>query len=113
MVARISRPVWRLSDAGWEVRVQTGDADYQWTNEHKDLRPDQFPDANPNRLGTQGLNHYVADAGANLIAKVDRHGKVSTLAYLQVPAGSTTDGVPPSAAVPSLLAMEADGQCPW
>lgn len=83
-----------ITGSGWTSVAGTGDADYQWTSDHKDLQPDQFPDANPNGLDTQGMNHYVADAGANLIAKVDRHGKVSTYAYLQVPDGSITDGVP-------------------
>jgi hypothetical protein len=83
-----------VSGSRWASVAGTGDADYQWTKDHKELQPDQFPDANPNGLDTQGMTHYVADAGANLIAKVDRHGKVSTYVYLQVPDGSITDGVP-------------------
>jgi hypothetical protein len=78
----------------WRALASTGDTDYAWTNDHKDLQPDQFPDANPNGLATRGRTHFVADAGANLIAKVDSRGHVSTLAYLQVPDGSVTDGVP-------------------
>lgn len=52
---------------------------------------------------TDGRTQYVADAGANLIAKVDRRGHVSTLAYLQVPNGSITD------AVPTCVAKAPDG----
>lgn len=92
-----------VTGSTWRALAGTGDADYAWTAAHKDLQPDQFPDANPNGLDTMGMNHYVADAGANLISKVDRHGHVSTLAYLQVPAGSITD------AVPTCVATAPDG----
>ncbi|MGN6300786.1 MAG: ScyD/ScyE family protein [Angustibacter sp.] len=84
-----------ISPSGhWWVAASTGNVDYRWTDHHKYLQPDQFPDANPNGITTVGRTHYVADAGANLIAKVDASGHVSTLTYLQVPKGSVTDGVP-------------------
>ena len=84
-----------ISPSGsWSVAASTGNADYRWTNHHKYLQPDQFPDSNPNGLATAGRTHYVADAGANLIAKIDAAGHVSTLTYLQIPKGSPTDGVP-------------------
>lgn len=82
------------SNGSWTSIASTGDADFAWTGDHKELQPDQFPDANPNGLETRGRTHYVADAGGNLIATVDKGGHVSTLAYLQVPDGSPTDGVP-------------------
>jgi len=69
-------------------------ADYDWTAAHKNLQPDQFPDANPNGLVGRGRSIYVADAGANLLARVGRHGRVATVAYFQVPKGSPTDAVP-------------------
>jgi len=81
-------------DGTWSELASTGDTDYAWTNDHKDLQSDQFPDANPNGLETSGRTQYVADAGSNPITKVDNHGNVSTLAYLQVPDGSIADEVP-------------------
>jgi hypothetical protein len=78
----------------WWPIASTGNADYDWTAAHKNLQPDQFPDANPNGLTVRGGRIYVADAGANLLARVGRHGKVSTVAYFQVPKGSPTDAVP-------------------
>jgi hypothetical protein len=78
----------------WWPIASTGNANYDWTAAHKDLQPDQFPDANPNGLTLRGGSIYVADAGANLLARVGRHGKVSTVAYFQVPKSSQTDAVP-------------------
>ncbi len=90
-------------DGTWTALAPTGDADYAWTNAHQNLQPDQFPDANPNALATRGATQYVADAGANLVAQTDRHGNVSTLAYLTVPPNSATD------AVPTCVALAPDG----
>ncbi|NYG05667.1 hypothetical protein BJ986_000154 [Phycicoccus badiiscoriae] len=92
-----------ITATGWRDIAGTGDADYAWTGDHKELQPDQFPDANPNGLATSGRTLFVADAGGNLIAKVDRHGSVSTYAYLPVPDGSPTD------AVPTCVAKAPDG----
>ncbi|MEO8555049.1 MAG: ScyD/ScyE family protein [Actinomycetota bacterium] len=92
--AQLGRTIAINGDGSWSVLASTGDTDYAWTNDHKNLQPDQFPDANPNGIATSGRTQYVADAGANLIAKVDNRGRVSTLAYLQVPDGSETDSVP-------------------
>lgn len=92
--AQLGRTLAINGDGSWSALASTGDADYAWTDAHKELQDDQFPDANPNGLATSGRTQYVADAGANLIAKVDNHGNVSTLAHLQVPGGSITDGVP-------------------
>ncbi len=101
--AQLGRTLAIKGDGTWSAIASTGDADYAWTNAHKDLQLDQFPDANPNGLAASGRTQYVADAGANLIAKVDSHGNVSTLAYLQVPDLSITD------AVPTCVAKAPDG----
>ena len=93
-MAQLGRTLAINSNGSWSVLASTGDTDYAWTSDHKNLQPDQFPDANPNGIATSGRTQYVADAGANLIAKVDNHGNVSTLAYLPVPDGSITDSVP-------------------
>ncbi len=101
--AQLGRTLAINSDGSWSVLASTGDTNYAWTNDHKNLQPDQFPDSNPNGLASSGRTQYVADAGANLIAKVDNHGHVSTLAYLPVPGGSITD------AVPTCVAKAPDG----
>ena len=101
--AQLGRTLTIDSAGSWSALASTGDADYAWTNNHQYLQPDQFPDANPNGISTSGRTQYVADAGANLIAEVDSQGRVSTLAYLRVPAGSITD------AVPTCVAKAADG----
>ncbi|WP_431218512.1 ScyD/ScyE family protein [Leifsonia xyli] len=92
--AQLGRTVALDPSAGtWSSIAATGDADYAWAAANKDLVPDQFPDANPNSVITVGNTRYVADAGANILAKVDKSGTVSTLAFMGVPAGSVTDGV--------------------
>jgi len=92
--AQLGRTIAITDGGSWEALASTGNTDFSWTKRHKSLQPDQFPDSNPNGLATHGRTHYVADAGANLIAKVDKDGHVRTLAYLQVPEGSPTDAVP-------------------
>ncbi len=94
-----------LSDTSgnWATAAAVGNRDYVWTRNHAYLQPDQFPDANPNGIAVVNGTTLVADAGANLIAKVGPHGAVTTLAYLQVPKGSVTD------AVPTCLAQGPDG----
>ena len=52
------------------------------------------PRRQPERADRAGRSIYVADAGANLLARVGRHGHVKTVAYFQVAKGSTTDAVP-------------------
>jgi hypothetical protein len=91
------------TSGSWATQAAVGNRDYIWTGNHKFLQPDQFPDANPNGIAIANGTTLVADAGANLIAKVGPHGAVNTLAYLQVPKGSMTD------AVPTCLAQGPDG----
>ncbi|HET7724997.1 MAG TPA: ScyD/ScyE family protein [Propionibacteriaceae bacterium] len=93
----------RVSGSSWSVLAHTGDADFAWTDAHQAWGKGQFPDANPNGLDTQGNTQYVADAGANIIAKVDVHGTVSTLAFLPTPDDAITD------AVPTCVATAPDG----
>lgn len=83
-----------ITASGWHSLASTGDIDYAWTSGHRALAPTQFPDSNPNGLASLGSTQYVADAGGNLLAGVNRVGGVSTLAFFRVPAGSPTDAVP-------------------
>ena len=92
--AQLGRTIAIDSKTGtWSPIAATGDADYAWADAHKDLVPDQFPDANPNSVIVVGNTRYVADAGTNILAKVDKDGTVSTVAFMGVPAGSVTDSV--------------------
>lgn len=80
------------SSGSWSSVASTGDADFAWSAAHTNLNP-QFPDANPNTVLTVGSARYVADAGTNILARVDKNGAVTTVAYLDVPSGSVTDAV--------------------
>ena len=101
--AQLGRTVSLDPGAGtWSPIASTGDADFAWSAAHKELN-DQFPDANPNDVITVGNTRWVADAGTNILARVDRGGAVSTVAYLDVPPGSPTD------AVPTCVAQAPDG----
>jgi len=74
--------------------ASVGDQDYRWTAEHKFLVPDQFPDSNPNDLLVVNGKKFVADAGANTLDWVDRHGVAHVIAFFPTPKGSPTDAVP-------------------
>ncbi len=92
--AQLGRTIRLTGNGSWKVLASTGDTDYEWTSEHQELQPDQFPDANPNGLAVTSKGVFVADAGANLLAQLGRDGSVSTRTYFDVPAGSPTDSVP-------------------
>ena len=70
-----------------------GDQDWTWTNSHRDLAPNDYPDANPNAVLYSGGHRYVADAGANLLVEVKRGGAAKVLAFFPVPPGSPNDSV--------------------
>lgn len=89
-----------LEGATTQRLADVGDADYSWTAVHRNLVPDQYPDANPNALLVVGQTTYVADAGANLLVSV-RNGVVKQLAFLPNSGGSD--------AVPTCVAMGPDG----
>lgn len=100
--AQLGRTI-AITPTGWSPLASTGDINFAWTEAHKALQPGQFPDSNPNGITTVGTTQYVANAGSNLLAGVNRFGGVSTLAYFRVPAGSPTD------AVPTCVAQAPDG----
>lgn len=72
--------------------AHVGDADYAWSARHKNLVPDQFPDANPNAVKVVGDTTYVVDAASNTLDSVTRSGLVRQLAFFPNPAHS--DAVP-------------------
>ena len=81
-----------------------GDQDYAWTVTRTRLAPVSFPDSNPNAVLNSRGHRYVADAGSNLLAEVQRDGTARTLAFFGVPTGSQSDS-----AVPTCVARGPDG----
>src|SRR6266496_4680945 len=53
-----------------ETLVNVGSFDYEWTAEHIDLAPNDFPDANPYGVLVLPGHLYVVDAGANTLDEV-------------------------------------------
>ena len=72
--------------------VGVGAQDYAWSQQHKNLVPGQFPDANPNDVYVHGNQAAVADAGSNTLTLV-RNGHVSNIKFIPTPQGSPTDSV--------------------
>jgi len=83
----------RAADGVFKPISPVGDADYWWTNRHKYLVPDQFPDSNPNGLWVHDDMRIVADAGANALSVVGHNGKSHVVAFFPAPKGSVTDSV--------------------
>jgi glucose/arabinose dehydrogenase len=68
-------------------KSDVGSQMYQWTGDHSDLFPDDFPDSNPyGVLVTKGAGGghrtFVADAGANTISEIMRDGTARVVAYI-------------------------------
>lgn len=61
--------------------TNVGRFDFKWTREHKNLVPDQFPDANPYRIFVLPGHIYLLDAGANTLDEVMPDGGVKILAF--------------------------------
>jgi hypothetical protein len=72
--------------------INIGSLDFAWTGEHKNLVPDQFPDANPYRILILPHHTYVVDAAANTVDEVLSDGSVRILAFL--PNTPLSDAVP-------------------
>jgi sugar lactone lactonase YvrE len=92
-LAQLGR-LWLVKPGG---RVQNlsnvGDQDWTWSKHHISLAPKDFPDANPNAVLFSRGKRYVADAGANTLVRVRRHGAVRVAAFFPVPAHSQSDSV--------------------
>ena len=56
----------------YKVVADVGHFDFQWTTEHKELVPEQFPDANPYGVLASEGQVWVVDAGANTLDRVRR-----------------------------------------
>jgi hypothetical protein len=83
---------------------------WRWTRRHRDLFPDDFPDANPYGLlvtrdaRTGRTRTFVADAAANTVLEVMRHGKIRIVAYIP-----NEKAAPFRDATPTCIAQGPDG----
>jgi hypothetical protein len=75
-----------------ETLVNVGSFDYEWTAEHIDLAPNDFPDANPYGVLVVPGHLYVVDAGANTLDEVMPDGSIVILAYF--PLNELADATP-------------------
>ena len=75
-----------------ETLVNVGSFDYEWTAEHIDLAPNDFPDANPYGVLVVPGHVYVVDAGANTLDEVMPDGSIIILAYF--PLNELADATP-------------------
>jgi hypothetical protein len=94
-----------LNVTGGHIRAvaNPGSVDYQWSQAHQSLAPQDFPDANPYALARKpGGGFYLVDSASNTLDSIDRSGNVRVLAFIPTtPAGSD--------AVPSCDAVGPDG----
>src|SRR6266545_104551 len=64
-----------------QTLVNVGSFDYDWTAEHVNLYPPDFPDANPYGVLVLPGHTYVVDAGANTLNEVMPDGSIRILAF--------------------------------
>jgi hypothetical protein len=93
-------------------RSDVGDQQWEWTNAHKYLAPNDFPDSNPyGVLIARGEKHasavIVVDAGANTVSWVGADGTNHLIAYIPNPA--PVAGLPSVDATPTCAAQGPDG----
>jgi hypothetical protein len=80
--------LYRLNGANGKAKSisDVGSQMYQWTTDHSDLFPDDFPDSNPFGIlvtkGDRGTRTFIADAGANTISEIMRDGTARVVAYI-------------------------------
>ena len=89
------------NDEGWSQTIaNVGDRDYRWSNNHKNLVPGQFPDANPYGVLALRGSQWVVDAGSNTLDHITSDGVVHVVQFFPNP--------PSSDAVPTCIARGAD-----
>jgi hypothetical protein len=86
--------------------LDVGKFDFKWTEEHKSLVPEQFPDANPYAVLAAREGEWVVDAASNTVDWVSNSGKVKVVAFIPNP---EKEGHPVSDAVPTCIAKGSDG----
>jgi hypothetical protein len=94
-------------------RSDVGDQTYQWTADHQDLFPSDFPDANPyGVLVTHGGsaasgNTFVVDAAANTVNEISADGTARVIAF--IPNETPAAGLPLRDSTPTCAAQGPDG----
>jgi hypothetical protein len=84
----------------WRTVANVGLRDFVWSVHHKNLVPDQFPDANPYGVLALPGSQWVVDAGSNTIDRVHGH-HVTVVRFIPNP--------PASDAVPTCIDRGPDG----
>lgn len=91
-------------------QADVGTQMWNWTGEHSDLFPSDFPDSNPYGVlvtkdpATDRIRTFVADAGANTISEVMRDGSTRVVAYIP-----NETAVPFRDSTPTCIAQGPDG----
>jgi len=99
--AQLGRLIGFGENGGYRTLADVGDFDFRWTDEHKSLVPEQFPDANPYAVMHSGQATWVIDAGANTLDRVNSWGNVSVETFFPNP--------PVSDSVPTCIDRGPDG----
>jgi len=88
------------------VIANVGAFDFNWSKEHKELVPEQFPDANPYAVLATGDGEWVVDAASNTVDWVSNSGSIKIVAFIPNP---EKEGHPVSDAVPTCIDRGPDG----
>jgi hypothetical protein len=100
--AQLGRLIRGSVNGSWHTVADVGHRSFVWTSQHKNLVPDQFPDANPYGVyAASNSEQWVVDAAANTINRIDARGRVHVEAFLPNP--------PSSDAVPTCIDRGPDG----
>jgi hypothetical protein len=99
--AQLGRLIGFNESGGYRTIADVGDFDFRWTEEHKSLVPDQFPDANPYAVMHSGQSTWVIDAAANTLDRVNSWGLVNVETFFPNP--------PVSDFVPTCIDRGPDG----
>jgi hypothetical protein len=101
LLAQVGQVV-KVTEAGdFKTIAGVGKVDWQWTIDHQNLVPDQFPDCNPYGILADGHGEWVVDAASNTLDHVGRQGNVDVRVFIPNP--------PVSDAVPTCVARGRDG----
>jgi hypothetical protein len=95
------RPGEHSSNGQFTTIANVGHFDFQWSFEHKELVPEQFPDANPYAVYAAPNERFVVDAASNTLDEVRGDGSIKQRVFFPNP--------PVSDAVPTCVARGPDG----
>jgi len=90
--AQLGRLIKANPSGNWRSVADVGGFDFQWSLEHKELVPEQFPDANPYAVLSEPGKNWVVDAASNTLDEVRANGTISVVAFIPNP--RVSDAVP-------------------